>query len=208
MPTDQIALALALARIGTVMKSLAWNTAEPLGINPTQGQILAHLAARGPSRVSDLAAGLGVSQPTLSDAAAALLRKGMLERRPDPGDGRAVRLHLTEQGSAVAEMAGSPSPVMLSALEQLSPRDRDGMQRGLVGLIRALQIAQAIPVQRMCVNCAHFRPNTHDDAARPHHCAFVDAAFGDAALRIDCGDHEDASDEDRDRLWARFFTAA
>lgn len=206
MPTDQIAF--ALARIGTLLKSLAWGAAEPLGINPTQGQILAHLASRGPSRVSDLAAGLGVSQPTLSDAATALLGKGMLERRPDPQDGRAVQLHLTDQGSAVAEMAGSPSPVMLSALEQLSPRDRDGIQRGLVGLIRALQIAQAIPVQRMCVTCAHFRPHAHDDAARPHHCAFVDAAFGDAALRIDCGDHEDAAEKDLAPLWARFFTAA
>ena len=206
MPADQIAL--ALARIGTVMKSLAWDMAEPLGINPTQSQILAHLAARGPSRVSDLAAWLGVSQPTLSDAAAALLRKGMLERRPDPRDGRAVRLDLTERGIAVAEMVGSPSPVMLSALEQLSPHDRDGMQRGLLGLIRALQIAQAIPVQRMCVTCAHFRPHAHDDAARPHHCAFVDAAFGDAALRIDCGDHEDAAEEDLAPLWARFSTAA
>jgi DNA-binding MarR family transcriptional regulator len=206
MPADQIAL--ALARIGTVMKSLAWDMAEPLGINPTQGQILAHLAARGPSRVSDLAAWLGVSQPTLSDAAAALLRKGMLERRPDPRDGRAVRLDLTERGIAVAEMVGSPSPVMLSALEQLSPHDRDGMQRGLLGLIRALQIAQAIPVQRMCVTCAHFRPHAHDDAARPHHCAFVDAAFGDAALRIDCGDHETAADPDLLPLWARFSAAA
>lgn len=206
MPADQIAL--ALARIATVMKSLSWDTAEPLGINPTQAQILAHLAARGPSRVSDLAAGLGVSQPTLSDAAAALFRKGMLERRPDPQDGRAVQLHLTGSGHAMAEMAGSPSPVMLSALEQLSPHDRDAMQRGLVSLIRALQMARAIPVQRMCVTCAHFRPHAHDDAARPHHCAFVDAAFGDAALRIDCGDHEDAAEEDLAPLWARFFSAA
>lgn len=77
-----------------------------------------------------------------------------------------------------------------------------------MGLIRALQVARGIPVQRMCVTCAHFRPHAHDDADEPHHCAFVDAAFGDAALRIDCGDHEDALEEKRDSLWARFSKVA
>ena len=105
MPTDQIAF--ALARIGTVLKSFAWADTETLGVNPTQAQILARLAARGPSRVGDLAADLGVSQPTASDAVAALLRKGMLERRPDPGDGRASWLHLTGSGHAVAATARS-----------------------------------------------------------------------------------------------------
>ena len=206
MPTVQIAY--ALARIGTLLKSLAWEDAEKLGVNPTQAQTLVRLAARGRSRVSDLAAELGVSQPTLSDAVAALFRKGLLERQPDPEDGRAVRLQLTWAGRAVAEAARVPPPAMLAALETLPEADRDAMQRGLVGLIRALQLAQVIPVQRICVTCRHFRPHAHDDAARPHHCASVDAAFGDAALRIDCGDHETAADPDLLPLWARFSAAA
>lgn len=206
MSTDQIAI--TLARIGTLLKSLAWEDAEKLGVNPTQAQILARLAARGRSRISDLAAELGVSQPTLSDAVAALSRKGLLKRQPDPEDGRAVRLQLTGAGHAVAEAARVPPPPMLAALETLPEADRDAMQRGLVGLIRALQMAQVIPVHRICVTCRHFRPHAHDDAARPHHCAFVDAAFGDAALRIDCGDHETAADPDLAPLWARFSAAA
>lgn len=206
MPTDQIAF--ALARIGTVLKSFAWADTETLGVNPTQAQILARLAARGPLRVGDLAADLGVSQPTASDAVAALLRKGMLERRPDPGDGRAARLHLTTPGAAVAATARAPAPVMLAALATLPAADRAAMQRGLVGLIRALQMARAIPVQRMCVTCAHFRPHAHKDAAAPHHCAFVDAAFGDTALQIDCGDHQDAAEEDLAPLWTRFSKVA
>lgn len=206
MPTDQIAF--ALARIGTVLKSFAWADTETLGVNPTQAQILARLAARGPSRVGDLAADLGVSQPTASDAVAALLRKGMLERRPDPGDGRASWLHLTGSGHAVAATARSPAPVLLAALDTLPTTDRDAMQRGLVGLIRALQMARVIPVQRMCVTCAHFCPHAHKDAAAPHHCAFVAAAFGDTALRIDCGDHEDAAEDELGQIWAKFSTVA
>lgn len=206
MPNDQIAF--ALARIGVLLKSHAWDQAVPLGVNPTQGQILARVAARGASSPRDLAADLGVTQPTVSDAVAALVRKGMLARNRDADDGRAVRLRLTEQGGHVAKTLGGAPPVLAAALDTLHPGDRDAMQRGLVGLIRALQQARAIPVQRMCVSCAHFRPHAHEDAKAPHHCAFVDAAFGDAALRIDCGDHQDAPDEERARLWARFQSAA
>ena len=206
MPNDQIAF--ALSRIGVLLKSQAWDQAAPLGINPTQGQILSRLLARGASRVGDLAADLGVTQPTVSDAVAALVRKGMLERARDPGDGRAVRLHLTRQGRQLAQAVMEPSQVLTQALDTLAPEDRNAMQRALVGVIRALQLTRAIPVQRMCVTCTHFRPHTHDDAEAPHHCAFVDAAFGDAALRIDCGDHEDATPESLAPLWARFSKVA
>jgi DNA-binding MarR family transcriptional regulator len=206
MPNEQIGF--ALARIGYLLKSLAWDTVGTLGINPTQAQILARLLSRGPSRATDLAAELGVTQPTISDALAALVRKEMLERAPDPKDGRAVRLHLTAQGRELAITVAAPSSVLTAALESLPGGDRDALQRGLVGLIRALQLARAIPVQRMCVTCAHFRPHAHSDAEAPHHCAFVDAAFADAALRIDCGDHEDAPEEDQDPLWARFSKVA
>lgn len=206
METDQIAA--ALARIGVVLRSFAWEQSERADLTPTQAQILARLAARGPSRVSVLADDLGVTQPTISDAVAALSRKGHVARARDPEDGRAVLLHLTPSGRQEAEAAATPPPAMLAALETLPPADRDAMQRGLVGLIRGLQEARAIPVQRLCVTCAHFRPHAHDDAAAPHHCAFVDAAFGDAALRIDCGDHEAAAEEDLAQLWARFSKVA
>jgi hypothetical protein len=32
----------------------------------------------------------------------------------------------------------------------------------------------------------------HPEAAEPHHCAFVDAPFGNRALRLDCAEHEQA----------------
>jgi hypothetical protein len=45
----------------------------------------------------------------------------------------------------------------------------------------------------MCVYCRFFRPYAHpDDPEQPHHCAFVNAPFGDRALRVDCPEYEDA----------------
>src|SRR3546814_1012694 len=73
----------------------------------------------------------------------------------------------------------------------LDDGERAAFLKGLTKMIGALQTRGTIPVQRMCVSCAHFRPNVHSDAATPHHCAFVDAAFGDASLRLDCDDRSE-----------------
>src|SRR3546814_1949368 len=76
----------------------------------------------------------------------------------------------------------------------LDDGERAAFLKGLTKMIGALQTRGTIPVQRMCVSCAHFRPNVHSDAATPHHCAFVDAAFGDASLRLDCRSEEHTSE--------------
>lgn len=206
MSSDQIGF--ALGRIATLLRAQAWQQAEPLGVNPTQAAILSRLLARGALRPGALAADLGISQPTVTDAVAALLRKGLVQRQRDPADRRAVLLRLTTAGQSVAQATAPPPDVLTAALDSLPASDRAAMQRGLVGLIRALQQARAIPVQRICISCTHFRPHAHDDAEQPHHCALVDAAFGDAALRIDCGEHDSAAEQDQARLWARFRAAA
>jgi hypothetical protein len=71
-------------------------------------------------------------------------------------------------------------------------------------MIRTLQERGRIPVARMCVSCTFFRPFRHDDRARPHHCAFVDAPFGDGELRLDCPDHAAAPTEQAARTWHAF----
>jgi hypothetical protein len=68
--------------------------------------------------------------------------------------------------------------------------------------------AGQISPSRMCVTCRYFRPRVHADPLRPHHCAFVDAAFGARDLRVDCGDHVPASAEDAARTWEPFARAA
>jgi hypothetical protein len=57
----------------------------------------------------------------------------------------------------------------------------------------------------MCVTCKYFRPNVHPDKRAPHHCAFIDAAFGDEALRLDCAEHEQAGAAESARLWNEFL---
>lgn len=205
--SSQTHIATGLSKIGMVLRSEAWRDTATTGLTPTQAQILLHLVGRGPARITTVADEIAVTQPTASDAVAALVRKGHVEKRRDPEDARAVQLWATVEGQRVAaEMADWPD-ALLAAVDALDPTEQGAFLRGLTKMIRVLQLRGAVPVQRMCATCQHFRPYVHRDAAQPHHCAFVDAAFGDAALRLDCGDHVEADAGVQRERWDRFKEA-
>jgi DNA-binding MarR family transcriptional regulator len=59
-----------------------------------------------PVRISELHRHVLLSQPALSRMVDRLVRRGMIERQPDPADGRGVRLSLTAAGLAVQREVG------------------------------------------------------------------------------------------------------
>jgi DNA-binding MarR family transcriptional regulator len=63
--------------------------------------VLVRLGSIAPVRLSDLAQDLGVDVSTVSRQVQSLEQKGLVDRGPDPDDGRAVRLELTRKGKAV-----------------------------------------------------------------------------------------------------------
>lgn len=203
MPTDT-QIVTGLAKIGTVLRAEQWRETEATGLTPTQAQILVHLVQRGPARITAVAEEIAVTQPTASDAVAALVRKGHVEKRRDPDDARATRLCPTLKGRQAADDLAAWPDVLLGAVGALDPAEQAAFLKALTKMIRTLQLRGCVPLQRMCATCRFFRPNVHDDTAAPHHCAFVDAAFGDASLRVDCGDHEPASQSDAIAVWRRF----
>lgn len=69
--------------------------------NPLYFHLLRYLNAQGPTRPSVLAGVFGVSKTTLSTAAKALEKRNLLEKEPDPDDGRAHRLVLKQEGAEV-----------------------------------------------------------------------------------------------------------
>lgn len=195
-----------LARLAAFGRAVQWQGATALGLTPTQAEILQRIALR-PERARDLAAHLGVTPATISDSVAALQAKGLVIRRRDPADRRAQHLIPTEAGrQAAARIPPVPDP-MQAAVAGLPAADRAALHGALLRLVRTLQESRAIPVQRMCVTCRHFRPHAHGDAARPHHCDFVNAAFADADLRLDCGEHEMAPAENTAANWRRLDAA-
>jgi DNA-binding MarR family transcriptional regulator len=194
-----------LTKIGLATRHRAWTEGGEQGLTPLQGQILALLRQRGGDglRLSAIAEALAVTAPTASLAVQTLQGKALVRKTRAADDARARKITLTERGEQEAARAASWADFLLSAVDALTPPEQEVFLRGLVKMIATLQARGDIPVSRMCVSCLHFWPNAHPGTARPHHCAFVDAAFGDRSLRLDCADHAPAPPEqvERARLW-------
>jgi DNA-binding MarR family transcriptional regulator len=65
--------------------------------------VLVQLIEQGPKRVSAIADAAGIDQSTVSRKAAELVAAGLVERRPDPLDGRAHLLAVTSAGAQLCE---------------------------------------------------------------------------------------------------------
>lgn len=200
-------IASGLGRLALALKAKAWKGAIEEGITPTQAELLARLAdAHTGARLNELALQLGVSAPTASDAVSTLVAKQLVEKRAGE-DKRSVTLKLTTQGKRLASRAANWTDFLVGAAETLSLQERENFLMGLIKIIRALQESGDISPQRMCVTCEHFRPFAHPDSAIPHHCAFIDMAFGASALRLNCADHTEAGLPQREDNWSLFSRA-
>src|SRR5262249_35939959 len=70
-------------------------------------RLLSALAEQQPVRMGDLAARLGLSARTITALVDALEQEGLLARRPDPTDRRAILIELTASGGAyTAQVSG------------------------------------------------------------------------------------------------------
>lgn len=183
-----------LARISLLLRHHGWQSATARSLTPTQAQILAALAARPPRslRPSALAELLALSLPTVSDAVAALERKGMLRRRRDPADSRAGLLELTARGRRAAHAASQWPDYLLAAVDELPAPMQEQLLAALMAMIRSLQEKGRIPVARMCTNCLYFEPERFPGSPAPHFCHFVQAPFGLSSFRLDCPDFQAA----------------
>ena len=74
-----------------------------LRFNPLYFHMLNLIHDQGALRPSDLASVLGVARSTISTAAEALVREGLLHKERDPNDGRAIQLVLTSDGKDTAQ---------------------------------------------------------------------------------------------------------
>ncbi len=193
-----------LSRVAVAMRSDDWNRAKTAGLNPAQLSILETLEGRDVGMgVKEIAVHLSVSQPSATDSINALERKGLVEKRTGL-DKRAVVVCLTAEGRAVLTSSAKTDTSAEQAVDALAEHEQEELLISLVKMIRHLQDIDAIPIQRMCASCRYFAPFKHTDAAKPHHCNFVDASFGQRDIRIDCREHEAADPAFRAATWDAF----
>jgi DNA-binding MarR family transcriptional regulator len=194
-------------RIALVLRADLWSAAGEAGLNPTQAQVLRLLAGRSEGlRPKAIAAHCAVSAASIAETLNALARKGLVRREPDPDDARSVTVRPTAKGVRLSAQIEQSASQVSDALEKLPQAAQEELLLTQIALIRQLQHAGAIPLQRMCLTCRHFRPQARPRAEKPHHCAFVNAAIGSRDLRLDCGEHEAADPALQAATWTAFAT--
>ncbi|MCX4091877.1 MarR family winged helix-turn-helix transcriptional regulator [Nocardia sp. alder85J] len=100
------------------------------------------VVAEGPLRPTDLTRTEQISQPGLTQLIGRLERDGLVQRRPDPTDRRAVLVHLTEAGHTVMDSRHADRARQLAPLvEQLAPEDRRALAAALPALARLARLA-------------------------------------------------------------------
>ena len=95
---------LAARRRARELTRLYERKLRPHGLRATQFSILAVLALKGVTRMSELAAILGLERTTLTRGAAVLARNGWIETAPS-ANAREHRLRITESGRRKLEEA-------------------------------------------------------------------------------------------------------
>lgn len=115
---------------------------SPPGLSLTTGATLATLDRSGPSRLTALAANEGVTQPAMTQLVGRLEVAGLAVRTADPGDGRVVRVQITDAGRELLARRRAARAARLSALlTRLSQADQDALAAALPA-INALASAQ------------------------------------------------------------------
>lgn len=139
MPNGDRATAELIAHVLRATSSLAFSC----GLNPAQWAAMRYFAqAEIESRsVVAFARYHRTTKGTASQTIAALLKKGLLDRRPCDRDRRSASLELTDQGRALLE--SDPLNELADAAGLLSPNERTVMARGLERILSALSARRA-----------------------------------------------------------------
>jgi DNA-binding MarR family transcriptional regulator len=103
---------------------------------------LAH--ADGPLRLIELTRTEQVTQPAITQLVTRLERDGLVRRGPDPRDGRAVLVHITEAGrQVVRDRHDDRARKLTPLLDLLTPAQRRAIAGALPALTRLAELGRA-----------------------------------------------------------------
>lgn len=101
------------------------------GISRTEAGVMRALSLR-PQRITELAAAEGVTQPAITLLVNRLAGRGWVVREPDPKDGRAVLVNLTEAGGKVIEaLRAEYRALMHEEMASLGDEDIETLARAI-----------------------------------------------------------------------------
>lgn len=181
-------IAVALGHIARAQRAIHQQQASRVGITPLQLSILALLGTDPPPEhfTGALADELGLRQPTVTDAIAALESKGLVSRTRDPDDQRRTTLALTADGRRTLDDIDTTSPLE-AAIETADDSQKSRVFATLVEIVAELNRSGELAAARTCPTCSHYAPPATDGA--PPHCRLLRVDLTPGRLQIDCPDH-------------------
>ena len=125
-------------RAYSAVSALFFERMAPYGLKQVEYSVLALLAHNPGATSRQLCATLDILPPNLVSLISALDRRGLIERRPHPRDGRAIGLHLTPAGLALAQETEKEVVQLESdAARALTERERATLRQLLQKLYKA-----------------------------------------------------------------------
>jgi DNA-binding MarR family transcriptional regulator len=107
-------------------------------LRPSHGNAMEQLELEDGLRLTDLASRAGITAQSMGELVDDLEVKGYVERRPDPGDRRAKRIHLTDRGRKNARVAKRATADVEDHLAELLGQQRYRLlRRALEDIIAA-----------------------------------------------------------------------
>jgi len=131
-------------RLSVIRLSRRLRQESGTGLTPSQLSALAVVDRRGPLTLGRLAEVEHVAPPTVTRLVLKLVSAGLVERRPDPHDGRVVNLVVTERGRALMEESRRRKTAFLAAgIGRLDSHARQRLVDALGVLDELLRAEQA-----------------------------------------------------------------
>jgi DNA-binding MarR family transcriptional regulator len=128
---------LALAEVPT-RRAFQRHIGETFDLRPVEFTLLALLHANERASAKQIGQALRLPAPHVTTLVDRLAARGLVGRGRDPHDGRAVRIVLTDAGSALAEKLRAVAATMEDALQAaLSAGERGQLRRLLLKLAKA-----------------------------------------------------------------------
>lgn len=131
-----IAAILRWASRGEVRRALS---GSGNGLSPTDTWLLGAIVEQGPMRATDLAQWQAVDKSTITPQLRRLEERGLVTRRPDPADRRAVLITTTPCGQAALERISNAGVAVFNDILRTWPSpDRDALAALLTRLTEQL----------------------------------------------------------------------
>ncbi|CAI6030939.1 MarR family winged helix-turn-helix transcriptional regulator [Cohnella sp. JJ-181] len=103
--------------------------------------VLHTLSRKSPMRLTELTTHEQLTQSGMTQLVTRLEQDGLVERRPDPGDGRVVQVHITEQGVRIIESRRKDRILLLTTfMEGLQPEERQSIALAISAIKRLAEL--------------------------------------------------------------------